>query len=53
LLPGTYRRHLLEIQPAAVEEILRLEDLASAGAIYICNAIRGCRKVALDPVGKD
>ena len=53
LLPGTYRRHLLETQPAAAEEILRLEDLASAEAIYICNAIRGCRKVTLDPAGKD
>jgi len=49
LLPGTYRRHLLETKPSAVEEILRLEDLASANAIYICNAIRGCRKVTLDP----
>jgi len=51
LLPGTYRRHLLETMPEAVEKILRLEDLTSANAIYICNAIRGCRKVTLDPAG--
>ena len=45
LLPGIYRRHLLETKPAAVERRLQLEDLASADAVYICNAVRGCRKV--------
>ena len=49
LLPGTYRRHLLETKPAAAEKTLQLEDLASADAVYICNAVRGCRKVTVVP----
>jgi para-aminobenzoate synthetase/4-amino-4-deoxychorismate lyase len=46
LLPGIYRRHLLETKPAE-EKVLRMEDLATADAIYICNAVRGCRRVTL------
>ncbi len=53
LLPGTYRRHLLETRPEASERILRLEDLASADAIYICNSVRGCRKVTIVPAKND
>ncbi len=49
LLPGTYRRHLLETKPAAAERSLHLEDLASADAVYICNAVRGCRQVTVVP----
>jgi len=49
LLPGIYRRHLLETKPAASEKTLRLGDLVSADAVYICNAVRGCRKVTLVP----
>jgi para-aminobenzoate synthetase/4-amino-4-deoxychorismate lyase len=45
LLPGVYRRHLLETKPGAAEKVLRLADLASADAIYLCNAIRGCTRV--------
>jgi len=48
LLPGVYRRHLLETNPAAREKILRLEDLQTADAIYICNAVRGLRQVTLE-----
>ncbi len=48
LLPGVYRRHLLETKPAE-EKTLRMQDLTSADAIYICNAVRGCRKVTLLP----
>jgi para-aminobenzoate synthetase/4-amino-4-deoxychorismate lyase len=47
LLPGIYRRHLLEIKPAAAERTLQLEDIASADAVYICNSVRGCRKVTV------
>ena len=47
LLPGIYRRHLLETKPAAVERRLQPEDLASADAVYICNAVRGCRRVTV------
>jgi para-aminobenzoate synthetase/4-amino-4-deoxychorismate lyase len=48
-LPGIYRRHLLESMPAAAEKTLHMEDLISADAVYICNAVRGCGKVALLP----
>jgi para-aminobenzoate synthetase/4-amino-4-deoxychorismate lyase len=48
LLPGVYRRHLLETNSAASERILCLEDLRSADAIYICNAVRGLRQVTLE-----
>ena len=47
LLPGIYRRHLLETKPAAAERRLHLEDLASADEVYICNAVRGCRTVTV------
>jgi para-aminobenzoate synthetase/4-amino-4-deoxychorismate lyase len=49
LLPGIYRRQLLETKPAAAERVLHLEDLASADAVYICNSVRGCRKVTVVP----
>jgi para-aminobenzoate synthetase/4-amino-4-deoxychorismate lyase len=47
LLPGIYRRHLLETKPAAAKKRLQREDLASADAVYICNAVRGCRRVTV------
>jgi len=47
LLPGIYRRHLLETNPAATEKILHLDDLAAADAVYICNSVRGCRRVTV------
>jgi para-aminobenzoate synthetase/4-amino-4-deoxychorismate lyase len=46
LLPGVYRRHLLDTG-RATERTLQLQDLLSADAIYICNAVRGCRKVTV------
>jgi len=48
LLPGIYRRYLLE-SGRAEEKILRPEDLASADAVYVCNAVRGCGRVRLAP----
>jgi para-aminobenzoate synthetase / 4-amino-4-deoxychorismate lyase len=45
LLPGVYRRHVLETHPAASEKILYVDDLRTADAIFICNAIRGMRRV--------
>jgi para-aminobenzoate synthetase / 4-amino-4-deoxychorismate lyase len=47
VLPGTYRRHLLETNPLAAEQILKLEDLACADGVYLCNSVRGCRKVMI------
>lgn len=51
VLPGVYRRHLLETRPNAEERVLLLDDLHNADAVYICNAVRGLRKVhiALQP----
>ena len=42
LLPGVFRRHLLETDPRAAERILSVTDLRSAGAIYLCNSVKGC-----------
>ena len=47
LLPGVYRRYVLENTPGASERILSLEDLQNAGAVFICNAVRGMQKVEL------
>ena len=48
VLPGVFRRHLLETNPAASERVLTLRDLVTADAIYICNAVRGMRRVKLE-----
>jgi para-aminobenzoate synthetase/4-amino-4-deoxychorismate lyase len=47
LLPGVFRRHILETDAKASERILLTDDLAHADAIYLCNAIRGMRRVVL------
>jgi para-aminobenzoate synthetase / 4-amino-4-deoxychorismate lyase len=47
VLPGIYRRHVLETHSNAQEKVLTLEDLDSADAIYICNSIRGMNEVKL------
>lgn len=49
LLPGIYRRHLLETMPEAAVRVLHLDDLASADAVYLCNSVRGCRRVSVGP----
>jgi len=48
LLPGVYRRHLLETQPGIQEKILYPRDLDSADTIYLANAVRGLRPVTID-----
>jgi para-aminobenzoate synthetase / 4-amino-4-deoxychorismate lyase len=45
LLPGVYRRHLLETRVDLEEKVLTLEDVRNADAVYICNAVRGLRRV--------
>src|SRR5260370_30852201 len=45
LLSGVFRRYLLESRPTASERVLRLEDLKSADAVFLCNAVRGVRLV--------
>jgi para-aminobenzoate synthetase/4-amino-4-deoxychorismate lyase len=45
VLPGVYRRYLLESRPEIEEKILTLEDVRNADAVYICNAVRSLRRV--------
>ena len=47
VLPGVFRRHILETDATAKERILTVEDLESADAIYLCNSLRGMREVRL------
>jgi para-aminobenzoate synthetase / 4-amino-4-deoxychorismate lyase len=53
LLAGVYRRHLLEsgasaAHPAIEERILTEDDLRSADAVYLSNALRGLRRATID-----
>lgn len=45
VLPGVFRRHLLETDPDAEEKILTTEDLKAADAVFLCNSVRGLREV--------
>jgi para-aminobenzoate synthetase/4-amino-4-deoxychorismate lyase len=45
LLPGVYRRYLLETRVHLEEKILTLDDVRNADAVYICNAVRGLRRI--------
>jgi para-aminobenzoate synthetase / 4-amino-4-deoxychorismate lyase len=47
LLPGVYRRHLLETRSNIEERVLTLYDVRNADSIYICNAVRGLRKAQI------
>ncbi|MDW5267168.1 MULTISPECIES: aminodeoxychorismate synthase component I [Acidobacteriaceae] len=47
VLPGVFRRHILETDATAKEKVLTLKDLESADAIYLCNSLRGMREVKL------
>jgi para-aminobenzoate synthetase / 4-amino-4-deoxychorismate lyase len=49
LLAGVYRRHLLETRPEIEERVLFIDDLRSADAIYLANAVRGLRRVEPSP----
>jgi para-aminobenzoate synthetase / 4-amino-4-deoxychorismate lyase len=48
LLAGVFRRHLLETRSEIEERVLTLDDLHSADAIYLTNAVRGLRRVKID-----
>ncbi|MBI4458966.1 MAG: aminodeoxychorismate synthase component I [Acidobacteria bacterium] len=48
LLPGIFRRQILESNPRAAEKVLRIDDLHHADQIFVCNAIRGLQPVKLD-----
>jgi para-aminobenzoate synthetase / 4-amino-4-deoxychorismate lyase len=45
LLPGIYRRFLLDSRSDIGQRVLTIEDLQSATAIYLCNSVRGLRRV--------
>jgi para-aminobenzoate synthetase/4-amino-4-deoxychorismate lyase len=47
LLPGVLRRHILETDARTGERVLTAEDLRAADALYLCNSVRGLRKVRL------
>jgi para-aminobenzoate synthetase/4-amino-4-deoxychorismate lyase len=47
VLPGVFRRHLLEAIPSAEERSLTLANLRSANEIYLCNSVRGLRKAVV------
>jgi para-aminobenzoate synthetase / 4-amino-4-deoxychorismate lyase len=48
LLAGVYRRYLLETRANVEERVLYPEDLRSADAVYVSNAVRGLRRVEID-----
>ena len=50
LLAGVYRDYVLEAQPQAEEEVLTLEDLQDADAIFCCNGLRGWCPAVLESV---
>jgi para-aminobenzoate synthetase/4-amino-4-deoxychorismate lyase len=45
VLPGIFRRHLLETDATAEEGIVTMEDLRAADAVFLCNSVRGLREV--------
>jgi para-aminobenzoate synthetase / 4-amino-4-deoxychorismate lyase len=45
VLPGVFRRHLLETDATAEEKVLTVEDLKTADAVFLCNSVRGLREV--------
>ncbi|WP_158794591.1 aminodeoxychorismate synthase component I [Granulicella sp. L60] len=45
VLPGIFRRHLIETNPNTEENILTTADLQTADAIFLCNSLRGLRRV--------
>ena len=47
VLPGVFRRHVLETHPTAEERVLLLPDILAADTIFLCNSVRGLRKVKL------
>ena len=45
VLPGIYRRHLLDTNAKAEERVLTLQDLQAAEAVFLCNSLRGLREI--------
>jgi para-aminobenzoate synthetase/4-amino-4-deoxychorismate lyase len=56
VLPGVFRRHLLETDATAEERVLHLQDLQSSDGVFLCNSVRGMRQVnslRLDPFRRE
>ena len=51
VLPGVYRRHLLETLTNVEERVLTVGDLETADAVYLCNSVRGLHQVQLLELG--
>ena len=51
LLPGVYRDVLLETREGAEETVLRPEDVLAAGAVWVCNSVRGLKRARVIPGG--
>jgi para-aminobenzoate synthetase/4-amino-4-deoxychorismate lyase len=51
VLPGIFRRHLLETRADAEERVLTIDDLKAADAVYLCNSVRGLHKVHMLSLG--
>ena len=45
VLPGVFRRHLLDAVASTEERVLTLEDLQAASDVYLCNSVRGLRRI--------
>lgn len=46
ILPGVYRRHLLESNETTQERVLTIQDLECAEDIFLCNSVRGMTRVS-------
>ena len=46
VLPGVYRRYLLESNKTAEERVLTIQDLESADSVFLCNSVRGMTRVS-------
>ena len=54
VLPGVYRRHLLESNETTQECVLTIQDLKCADDVFLCNSVRGMTRVSslsLDDAG--
>jgi para-aminobenzoate synthetase/4-amino-4-deoxychorismate lyase len=49
LLAGVQRRHLLETRTEIEERVLSEDDLRTADAVYLANAVRGLRRAEIAP----
>lgn len=50
ILNGIYRQHFLRTEPNAKEQVLFLSDVLAADEVWICNSVRGLRRVEVREV---